>query len=132
MDAAEARDVVDLVEDRQREDLADAGDRAQAVKGVGVVALRLPLDRAFEVVDEAVVRLDEGQVDCDALAHARIRELFRHAVAVGRIGEAPRERRPGVLGARVLDARQDWPRLRTTWSRRRNRSRVDRIAAGST
>ena len=37
--AVEASDVVDLVEDRESEDLADAGDGAEPMEGVGVVLL---------------------------------------------------------------------------------------------
>jgi len=39
LDGGEAVDVVNFIEKRQGQDLADAGDGAQAVEGVGVVAL---------------------------------------------------------------------------------------------
>ena len=74
--AIEARDVVDLVEDRQREDLADARHRAQPVERVGIVALRLADDRQLEVDDERVVLVDQRQVDLDALPHTRIGEVL--------------------------------------------------------
>ena len=48
---------MNLIEDGQRQDLADAGDRSQAVKGVPVMPLGLPNDRQLEISDELVVAL---------------------------------------------------------------------------
>ena len=59
MHRLEARDVVNLVEDRQRQDLTHARDRAKALKHVGVVLLGHPYDEQFEVADDAVVVPDQ-------------------------------------------------------------------------
>ena len=62
MHAIEPGDVVDLVQDRQREDLADAGDGAQTVERIGVVALRVRHDRELEIGDQRVVAFDEREI----------------------------------------------------------------------
>ena len=56
--AIEAMHVVDLVEDRERQHLADARDRAQAMKGIRVVLLRLAHVRIGHVpADPVLARL---------------------------------------------------------------------------
>ena len=104
--AVKARDVVNLVQDRQGENLPDARDRSQTVERIGIVAFGLSNNREFEVHDEGVVLVDERQVDIDTLSHTRIREMRAHAVAVGGIREAPLESREIVLGAGILNVRQ--------------------------
>jgi hypothetical protein len=66
----EPPDVVDLIEDGQREDRPDAGHRPQAVERIRVVALRLADERLLEVSDEDIVLVDEREVDLDTLADA--------------------------------------------------------------
>jgi hypothetical protein len=70
--AIKPRHVMNLVEDRQRQDVPDAWDRPQPVERIGIVALRLPHDRQFEVHDEGVVLFDERQVDLDTFPDTRI------------------------------------------------------------
>jgi hypothetical protein len=48
----EAADVVNLVEDRQRQDFADPWDGAQSVIGLGIVLLGSAFEVAFEVSDD--------------------------------------------------------------------------------
>jgi hypothetical protein len=64
----EAGDVVDLIEDRERQDLADAGHRPESVKGVGIMAFGFPHDGELEVRDERVVLVDQRHVHFNALA----------------------------------------------------------------
>jgi len=54
LDAVEPRDVVNLIEDRQCEQLADAGHRAPAMEGIAVMLLGLADDRQLEVGDQCV------------------------------------------------------------------------------
>jgi hypothetical protein len=56
--ALEAADVVDLVEDREREHLAHARDRAQELEGLGVVLLRLAHQVALEIREQGVVAFE--------------------------------------------------------------------------
>jgi hypothetical protein len=47
----ESTDVMDFVQDRQRQHFPNTGDRSQAVKGIAVVAFRVAHDRQLEVGD---------------------------------------------------------------------------------
>src|SRR4029453_16847746 len=56
---------MNLVEDRQRQHLPNAGDRAQAMKRIAVVAFRVAHERELEVSDKAVVaRATRGPPRC--------------------------------------------------------------------
>ena len=88
LDAGEAVNVVDLIEDRQRQDLADAGHRFEMEEARGVVLFDGTDDVPFELTDLPVVDLDESEVGLDALADARIDELLGDAVAVGAVSSA--------------------------------------------
>ena len=98
---------MDLVEDGQREDLADARHRAEPMKRVSIVALRLADDREVEVNDERIILVDQREVDRDALLHTGIGKVLHHPVAIGAISEFSPKDRQGVLGARVLDVSQE-------------------------
>src|SRR3972149_6896321 len=74
--ASKPRHIVNLIEDRHRQNLANAGNRSEAVEGIRVVALGVPHEGYFEVVDEPIVLVDEHEVDVDALAHTRIGKLL--------------------------------------------------------
>ena len=107
LDAIKARDVVDLVEDGQREDLANPWHRAEPMKRVGIVAFRFPDDRELEVGDARIVLVDQRDVDRDALLHTRIGKVLHDSLAISAIGELPPEDGQVVLRARVLDVGQE-------------------------
>ena len=109
--AIKPRDVVNLVQDRECQDFPDARDRSQTMERIGIVALRLPNDREFEVPDEGVVLIDSRQVDLDTLPHTRIGDMRADPVTVGRIGEASLEGRQVVLRAGILNVRQEFAAL---------------------
>ena len=106
LDAIKARDVVNLVENGQREDLADARHRAKPMKRVRIVAFGLADDGEFEIIDERIVLVDQRDVDLDALLHTRIGKVLHDPVTIGPIGELSPEDRQVVLRARVLDVGQ--------------------------
>ena len=84
LDAREAVNVVDLVEDRQGEDLADAGQGPEMEETAGVVFLDRSDDVQLEFANEPVEDLDEGEVRLDALADAGIVELLGDPVCAFR------------------------------------------------
>ncbi len=90
MDAFESFDVVDLVEDRQRQDLADAGNGAEPVKGLRVVLLGAANEMEFELGDDGVVELDQLEVDLEALARIGVGKPLGDAFSVGLVGDPPR------------------------------------------
>ena len=98
---------MNFIEDRHRQDLANAWDRFEAMERIRVVALRIPHEGDLKVVDEPIVLVDECEVDLDALAHTRIGKMLADTVAVRGVGDPPLELREVVLGARVLDVRQE-------------------------
>jgi hypothetical protein len=81
------------------------------MKRVTVMPLGLPDDRQLEVGDEIVVAFEQREGHVDAFAHAGISEVLADAGPIRRIGEAPTELRPLILGARVLDVREQWAAL---------------------
>ena len=77
LDSGEAMDVVDLVEDRQRQDLPDAGDRAEPVVRLGIVLLGATLEMKLQLAEGRVVGLDQGSRDRGLLSRCRIQLLDR-------------------------------------------------------
>jgi hypothetical protein len=68
LDAREAGDVLDLIEEHQRQDLADPGHGAQAGEGVDVVDLGGAGEVQVEVGQEPVIVVEQREVRLDALA----------------------------------------------------------------
>jgi len=86
LDAIKPADIVDLVEDRQREHLPDTRHGPESVKRVGVMSFGGAHE--LEVGDEGVVALEQREVDVDALADTRVGKMVRHPVAIGRVRES--------------------------------------------
>jgi hypothetical protein len=76
--AIEARDVMNLVENRQGEHLANTRYRPEPMERIGIVTFRLADDGQFEIRDQRIVVIDEGEVDLDALLDARVGEMLHH------------------------------------------------------
>ena len=106
LDAVKSPDVVNLVQDGQRQDLADAGDGSEPMKRVGIMAFGFPHDRELEIGDELVVLVNQGHVHFNALADARVRKVVDDPVAIARGGEALLEGRQVVVRAGILDVDQ--------------------------
>jgi hypothetical protein len=69
--------VVDLVEDGEREDLADARDGAKELEGLGVMDLSPGFDGVLELADDDVVAIGQCQVGLDGAPQDGIAELVR-------------------------------------------------------
>ena len=106
LDPIESLDVMDFVEDGERQHFPNAGHGSQAVKRIAVMPFRVAHERQLEVVDQAVVALKERQIDFDALADTRVGKMVGHAIAIGRVRQPALEFRQVVLRARVLNVRQ--------------------------
>ena len=126
----EAIDVVNLVEDRERQGLTDAGDCLQSLVGVAIVSARLAKDREFEVSDDGVVVVDELEVGGEVRLDGDVIEGLGNALTIGLVAI----RLPGEMQLYWWWVFWMWarscPRCRTKWVRRRKRSRVARISAG--
>jgi hypothetical protein len=125
----EAADVVDLVEQDERENLADAGDRTQALVRVAVIDLGVTFEIEFDLGEALIVRTDERQIGLDAQLHRRIVEVIGHLqlLTVGGVGELLGKRRQVASFWMCAIKRLRW---RTRKERRRKRSRVSRMPAG--
>ncbi len=105
----EASDVVNLIEDRQGQDLSDAGNRAESVVDLRVVLLGAPFEMELELPDDAVVVRDQQEVDLHALAGIGILERFSNALAVGLVRDLGGRDGKVVLVVGILDVRQKVP-----------------------
>src|SRR4030095_16220950 len=83
LNPGKAPDVVNLIEQGERENLADAGKRAQALEHLRVMLLGAAHQEELELADELVVVGDQLEIDLDALADAGVGELVGHSLPVG-------------------------------------------------
>jgi hypothetical protein len=60
---------MDVVEPHQAEDRANARHRPQAFERLWVMRLRRGHEMVFEVPDESIIVVDQGQIDCDVFLH---------------------------------------------------------------
>jgi hypothetical protein len=111
LDAGEAADVVDLIEDGQGEDFADAGERLEPEEAVRVVLLHRADDVELEFPDEPVVDFDEGEVGLDALPDVGIGERVGDPRAIGPVDDLPRGLGEVVLVVGILDVGEELPAL---------------------
>ncbi len=101
-DLWEAVDVVDLVENHQREDRTHAGDRLQQMISDGVMMFGLPLDLRLEIEQDPVVDIEKMQICLNALLCAGLFESLGQSSAVRGGGDALAERWIIVLRVGVL------------------------------
>ena len=107
LDAGEAGDVVDFVENGQGENLSDPADREEAEVGVGVVDLGGPDEGEFEIGDEPVVDGDELEIGLDGLADGRVGEGLGKTRAIRGVVDLHVELGEVVRGAEVLNVREE-------------------------
>ncbi len=83
----EAVDGSDLIEDRQGEDVTDAGGRLESKKGIGVVSLGGLQQVEFQSVDLLIEGVDPLQVDIGIESAAGMIEVLPDCVAVTFVAE---------------------------------------------
>jgi hypothetical protein len=103
----EALDVMDFVEPHEAENLANAGDCAQQISGIGVMVLGGSDDGELEVTEQLSVAADECEIDVDAFVHRWIGKAFSDAVAIGLVGDLFADRRQVILAVGILHVRQE-------------------------
>jgi len=97
LDGLEATDVVDLIEKGEGEDLSDAGDGVQTKERLRIVDPGLPDDGLFEVTDEFIVGVAEGEIGLDALLEHGVLEGVWNGLPLVLVNEASRGARQIVL-----------------------------------
>jgi hypothetical protein len=105
----EALDIMNLVEQHEAEDLADAGHRLQQIQGLGVMMLGGFHDGQFKVTQQLIVVGDKGEIDFDAFLHSRIGKAFGDPVAVGFLGDLFANGGQIVLAVGILYVGQEFP-----------------------
>ena len=83
----EARNIMDVIEQHEAEDRADARHRLQQRQGVGVMVRGGCDDAEFDVTQQRIVGGDEGEIDCNAFVHRWISTALGDPVAVGFRGD---------------------------------------------
>src|SRR5436305_1606151 len=106
LDSGEAAEVVNLVEQGQREDLSDAWDRAEEVELPVVVLADLMNQVELHVPDDLVVAVEQSHVGGDGHLDRVVVEVLDDGAAVLGLASPLVERRQVVLGVGVLDVGQ--------------------------
>jgi hypothetical protein len=75
------------IEQDQTQNLADAGDRLQAIKGLRMVLLGRLDDAPLAIAEQLNIVVNQGEVDGDTLLHCGIREPLRHTAPVRLVGQ---------------------------------------------
>ena len=78
---------MNLLQEDQRQDCANPGDRVQPVQRLGMVLLRRVNDGSLQVVAYLVVGTNEREVYLNALCHGGIGKPFRDASPVRLLGQ---------------------------------------------
>ena len=67
LDSGEAVDILDVVEQHEAKNLANAGHGLQQIEGVRVMVFGRVDDGTFDVAKQCVIGGDERQINCDTL-----------------------------------------------------------------
>jgi hypothetical protein len=104
--AWKAMNIVDLIQPHECAELADPWDRAQAVEGLRLMRLGRPHEIPLEVSQQAVISVDQCEVQVDALLDGRLRKAFGHAIAVRFVGQLLADLGQVILAVRLLEMGQ--------------------------
>jgi hypothetical protein len=104
--ARKTAEVLPLVEQDQRQNLPAARHRLQAGKGRHLVRLGRARNIEFPRAQQLVVGSNEGDIDCDRLAHAGIGGMIFDALTIGFVGEFLADLREIVLASGILHVGQ--------------------------
>src|SRR5215510_1189395 len=104
-----AVDVMDVIEQPQTDDLADAWDRPQQVKRDGVMLLGRLEASQCHVPKQAIVVVKQREADFNTLLYGGIGTPLGHAVAMRLIGDLLPQVGPIILAIGILAMR---PHLR--------------------
>ncbi len=103
LDPGEAVDVLDLIEDRGRQDLADAVDAPEKIVAVDIVHLHRPVDISFQILDDQVEVVEELKIRLHTLADRREREVIGDSFPIFLPVQPSPDRREVILAVGVLD-----------------------------
>jgi hypothetical protein len=107
LDAWEALDGMDVVEEHQTQDVADARHSAEQGQRVGIVVVRRTPHGQLDVPQPRVVVANEGQGHCHPLLDCRVRQACGNPVAVGFVSARLADLRQIVRAIGLLEVRQE-------------------------
>ena len=84
--AGETFDLVDVVEQHEAEDLANARHGLQQGQGMSVMVFGRLDEREFSVAQQLIVLRDQCQVDLDGLVGSRVGKALGDPLTVGLVG----------------------------------------------
>ena len=103
MDAGDAGDVMNLVEQHQTQNFANARNRLEPVEARRMMLLRRLEDRSLEVIEQPIIVGNQSKVDFDAFLHGGIREALGYPLTVGFIGNLFADLRQVIRAVGILD-----------------------------
>jgi hypothetical protein len=80
--AGKARDVLDLIQKDQSQNLPDARDRVYARKRVDIVRFGPARAREFDLTQQLIVVINERHIDFDRLADTGSGEMLGYVFAI--------------------------------------------------
>ena len=95
-----------FIQEHETEDLANARDSLEQVQGVGIMLLGRRDNGQFQIPQQLIIIVDQGEVDFDTLLHGGIREPLSNTAAVGFVGDLLANIGQIVLPIGLLDMRQ--------------------------
>jgi len=99
----ETVDLMDVVEQHEAEDLAEAGHRWQQIQGMGVMVRGSFDDGEFDVTQQLIVVGDEREIHGNALVHRRIGQALGAPVAVALVGDFFADGREVLLAVGIVN-----------------------------
>lgn len=102
LDPRDARDVMNRLAQDHTPNLADAGDRWQAIQGLRRVRLGCLDEAHLAIAAQLIIVVNQGEVDVDMLLHGGIRAPFRHTVPLRLGGPRLPELGQGVMPGGLL------------------------------
>lgn len=106
LDAGEARDVRNRVEQDQTPNCAQARHRLEPLEALRLVLLCCLEARQRKGAEQPILVVHESAVDCHPFLHGRLREPLGHPIAVGFIGDLLTDLRQGIRAVGILDRRE--------------------------
>ena len=91
--------------------MSDARDALQSRERLDILGFGTTGEIEFHFPEELIVVIDEGDIDCDGLAHAGIGEMVGDIFAVGFVGESLAGLGQIVLAVGIMDVGQQFGTL---------------------
>jgi hypothetical protein len=106
--ARKARDILDLRQNDQRENLANPRHGWEPRKRLHVLRFGTPGNKQCHLAEQLVIVINEGNGDFNGLAHAGLRKMFLDSLAVGFVRQLLADLREIVLTSGSVNVGQEF------------------------